>query len=282
MATAFSNADRAEVLTQALPYFKKYYGKTVVVKYGGNAMLTEDLQQQVMEDIVLLHLVGVRVVLVHGGGPEITGMLKRVGKESQFVNGLRVTDKETVEIAQMVLAGKINKTLVTYLEAKGGSAIGLSGMDGRMITAKMKDPALGYVGEITKVNPVPIRDLLERGYIPVISSLGCDKEGNVYNINADTAASKLAVSEHISVRSETKTLEKLSSDADAMSDAIDTLQDAVNAAKALPTESEKAVAFHDNVLPVMDTLRAAADDAETICGEDYWPLPSYSKMLYYV
>ena len=193
MATAFSNADRAEVLTQALPYFKKYYGKTVVVKYGGNAMLTEDLQQQVMEDIVLLHLVGVRVVLVHGGGPEITGMLKRVGKESQFVNGLRVTDKETVEIAQMVLAGKINKTLVTYLEAKGGSAIGLSGMDGRMITAKMKDPALGYVGEITKVNPVPIRDLLERGYIPVISSLGCDKEGNVYNINADTAAEKLAI-----------------------------------------------------------------------------------------
>mgnify|MGYP000854826316 FL=1 len=196
MATAFSNADRAEVLTQALPYFKKYYGKTVVVKYGGNAMLTEDLQQQVMEDIVLLHLVGVRVVLVHGGGPEITGMLKRVGKESQFVNGLRVTDKETVEIAQMVLAGKINKTLVTYLEAKGGSAIGLSGMDGRMITAKMKDPALGYVGEITKVNPVPIRDLLERGYIPVISSLGCDKEGNVYNINADTAAAKIASSLH--------------------------------------------------------------------------------------
>ena len=174
MATAFSNADRAEVLTQALPYFKKYYGKTVVVKYGGNAMLTEDLQQQVMEDIVLLHLVGVRVVLVHGGGPEITGMLKRVGKESQFVNGLRVTD----------------------LEAKGGSAIGLSGMDGRMITAKMKDPALGYVGEITKVNPVPIRDLLERGYIPVISSLGCDKEGNVYNINADTAAAKIASALH--------------------------------------------------------------------------------------
>ena len=172
MATAFSNADRAEVLTQALPYFKKYYGKTVVVKYGGNAMLTEDLQQQVMEDIVLLHLVGVRVVLVHGGGPE------------------------TVEIAQMVLAGKINKTLVTYLEAKGGSAIGLSGMDGRMITAKMKDPALGYVGEITKVNPVPIRDLLERGYIPVISSLGCDKEGNVYNINADTAAAKIASALH--------------------------------------------------------------------------------------
>lgn len=159
-------------------------------------MLTEDLQQQVMEDIVLLHLVGVRVVLVHGGGPEITGMLKRVGKESQFVNGLRVTDKETVEIAQMVLAGKINKTLVTYLEAKGGSAIGLSGMDGRMITAKMKDPALGYVGEITKVNPVPIRDLLERGYIPVISSLGCDKEGNVYNINADTAAAKIASALH--------------------------------------------------------------------------------------
>ena len=159
-------------------------------------MLTEDLQQQVMEDIVLLHLVGVRVVLVHGGGPEITGMLKRVGKESQFVNGLRVTDKETVEIAQMVLAGKINKTLVTYLEAKGGSAIGLSGMDGRMITAKMKDPALGYVGEITKVNPVPIRDLLERGYIPVISTIGGGYGEDVYNINADTAAARIAACLH--------------------------------------------------------------------------------------
>ena len=161
MATAFSNADRAEVLTQALPYFKKYYGKTVVVKYGGNAMLTEDLQQQVMEDIVLLHLVGVRVVLVHGGGPEITGMLKRVGKESQFVNGLRVTDKETVEIAQMVLAGKINKTLVTYLEAKGGSAIGLSGMDGRMITAKMSPffSSFPFLPSVPKKKPrdTPVR-----------------------------------------------------------------------------------------------------------------------------
>ncbi|MCI5850594.1 MAG: acetylglutamate kinase [Sutterellaceae bacterium] len=192
----FSNADRAEVLTQALPYFKKYYGKTIVVKYGGNAMLNDALQQQVMQDIVLLHLVGIRVVLVHGGGPELTSMLKRVGKESRFVNGLRVTDKETVDIAQMVLAGKINKTLVTYLEAQGGDAIGLSGMDGRMMTAKIKDPELGYVGEITKVNPAPIKDILEKGYIPVVSSIGCDKDGNVYNINADTAASRIASALH--------------------------------------------------------------------------------------
>ncbi|MFU0841670.1 MAG: acetylglutamate kinase [Burkholderia sp.] len=196
MNSQFSNADRAEVLTQALPYIKKYYGKTVVIKYGGNAMLSEELQHQVMQDIVLLHLVGIKVVLVHGGGPEITGMLKRLGKESQFVNGLRVTDRETVEIAQMVLAGKINKNLVSFLEALGGDAIGLSGMDGRMLMAKVKDPALGYVGEVTKVNPGPIIDIMQKGYIPVVSSLGCDKEGNVYNINADTAASKIASALH--------------------------------------------------------------------------------------
>lgn len=196
MNSQFSNAERAEVLTQALPYIKKFNGKTIVIKYGGNAMLSEELQHQVMQDIVLLHLVGVKVVLVHGGGPEITGLLKRLGKESQFVNGLRVTDKETVEVAQMVLAGKINKNLVTFLEAMGGSAIGLSGMDGRLIMAKAKDPALGYVGEVTKVNPGPIMDLMQKGYIPVVSSLGTDKEGNVYNINADTAASKIAQALH--------------------------------------------------------------------------------------
>lgn len=196
MNSQFSNAERAEVLTQALPYIKKFNGKTIVIKYGGNAMLSEELQHQVMQDIVLLHLVGVKVVLVHGGGPEITGLLKRLGKESQFVNGLRVTDKETVEVAQMVLAGKINKNLVSFLEAMGGSAIGLSGMDGRLIMAKAKDPALGYVGEVTKVNPGPIMDLMQKGYIPVVSSLGTDKEGNVYNINADTAASKIAQALH--------------------------------------------------------------------------------------
>lgn len=196
MNSQLTNADRAEVLTQALPYIKKFNGKTIVIKYGGNAMLSEELQHQVMQDIVLLHLVGVKVVLVHGGGPEITGMLKRLGKETRFVNGLRVTDKETVEVAQMVLAGKINKSLVSFLEAMGGNAIGLSGMDGRLIMARAKDPELGYVGEVTKVNPGPIMDLMQKGYIPVVSSLGCDKDGNVYNINADTAASKIAQALH--------------------------------------------------------------------------------------
>ena len=196
MHTDLRADQKAEVLIEALPWLEEFAGQRIVVKYGGNAMVDDHLKQCFAEDMVFLRQVGLHPIVVHGGGPEITGMLKRVGKESQFVNGLRVTDKETVEIAQMVLAGKINKTLVTYLEAKGGSAIGLSGMDGRMITAKMKDPALGYVGEIAKVNPVPIRDLLERGYIPVISSLGCDKEGNVYNINADTAAAKIASALH--------------------------------------------------------------------------------------
>ena len=187
-----SNAQRAEVLTQALPYIKLYNGKTVVVKYGGNAMVNESLKMQVMEDIVLLRLIGVRVVLVHGGGPEINEMMRRLGKQPEFVDGLRVTDKETVDIVQMVLAGKVNKTLVSLLEKKGGRAIGLSGADGRMIEAKVKDPRLGYVGEITRVNIQPVTDLLERGYIPVISTIGCDGEGNTYNINGDTAAAHLA------------------------------------------------------------------------------------------
>ena len=188
----FSNAQRAEVLTQALPYIKEYNGKILVVKYGGNAMINQTLKEQVMEDVVLLHLIGVKVVLVHGGGPEISEMMNKLGKQPQFVDGLRVTDKETVDIVQMVLAGKINKSLVNYLEMKGGKAMGVSGMDGKLIEAKMKDERLGYVGEITNVNIGCVNDLLEKGYIPVISTVGCDDQGNVYNINGDTAAARIA------------------------------------------------------------------------------------------
>ena len=192
MDTMFSNAQRAEVLTAALPYIKKYSGKIVVVKYGGNAMINEQLKQQVMEDIVLLWLIGVKVVLVHGGGPEINETMKKLGKEAQFVNGLRVTDKETVDIVQMVLAGKINKTLVNLIQMKGGHAVGLSGIDGGILEAKMKDEALGYVGTVTKVRPQPINDLLEKGYIPVVSTVASDRMGNAYNINGDTAAARIA------------------------------------------------------------------------------------------
>lgn len=188
----FSNAQRAEVLTQALPYIQRYYGKIVVVKYGGNAMINEELKKQVMEDIVLLSLVGVKIVLVHGGGPEISEMMDLVGKKPEFVDGLRVTDKQTVDIVQMVLAGKVNKTLVNLLEMKGGKAMGISGMDGRLIEAKIRDPRLGYVGSITNINIAPVTDLLEKDYIPVISTVGCDREGNVYNINGDTAAAYIA------------------------------------------------------------------------------------------
>lgn len=186
------NMQRVQVLTEALPYIRKYYNKIIVVKYGGNAMINEDLKQAVMGDLVLLALIGIKVVLVHGGGPEITEMLTKVGKKSEFVNGLRVTDKETVDIVQMVLAGKINKNLVNLIESMGGKAIGLCGIDGHMIEAKQLDKKLGYVGEITNVNVQPILDVLEKGYIPVISTVGCDNEGNSYNINADTAASKIA------------------------------------------------------------------------------------------
>ncbi len=192
METIFSNAQRAEVLTQALPYIKRYTGKIVVVKYGGNAMINETLKEQVMEDIVLLWLIGVKIVLVHGGGPEISETMKKLGKQSEFVNGLRVTDRETVDIVQMVLAGKINKTLVNLLEMNGGKAMGICGIDGCLIEAKMKNPDLGYVGEITNVNITPVVDLLEKGYIPVISTVGCDKSGNTYNINGDTAAAYIA------------------------------------------------------------------------------------------
>ena len=187
-----TNAQRAEVLIHALPYIQKYYDKIIVVKYGGNAMINDDLKEAVMGDIVLLSLIGIKVVLVHGGGPEISDMLKRVGKQSEFVNGLRVTDEESMDIVQMVLAGKINKNLVNLLMEKGGRAIGLCGVDGHMIEAKQLDPALGYVGEITQVNTQPILDVLEKGYIPVISTIGCDNEGHTYNINADTAAARIA------------------------------------------------------------------------------------------
>lgn len=187
-----SNADRAKILTEALPYIQKYSNKILVIKYGGNAMINEELKAAVMGDIVLLSLIGVKVVLVHGGGPEISEMLNKVGKKSEFVNGLRVTDKETVDIVQMVLAGKVNKSLVNYIQNIGGKAIGLCGTDGHMIEAEMKDPALGYVGEITDIDTTPILDVLDKGYIPVISTIGCDKEGNIYNINADTAAAKIA------------------------------------------------------------------------------------------
>ena len=187
-----TTAQRAEILTQALPYIQKYNNKIVVIKYGGNAMINEELKEAVMGDIVLLSLIGVKVVLVHGGGPEITEMLNKVGKKSEFVNGLRVTDKESVDIVQMVLAGKVNKNLVNMMQNKGGKAIGLCGIDGHMIKAKKADERLGFVGEITEVNATPILDVLEKGYIPVVSTIGCDEEDNVYNINADTVAARLA------------------------------------------------------------------------------------------
>ncbi len=192
MINEFSNAERAEVLTQALPYIKKYTGKIVVVKYGGNAMINENLKKQVMEDIVLLWLIGVKVVLVHGGGPEISELMDKLGKKPEFVDGLRVTDQETIDIVQMVLAGKVNKSLVNKLEMNGGKAMGISGMDGMLIEAKIKDERLGFVGEITNIHINPVTDLLEKGYIPVISTVGCDKKGNSYNINGDTAAAYIA------------------------------------------------------------------------------------------
>ena len=187
-----TNAQRARVLVHALPYIQDYSGKIVVVKYGGNAMVSEQLKDSVIRDICLLQLIGVKVVLVHGGGPEITEVLEKMGKQSVFVDGVRVTDEETVGVALMVLAGKINKTLVNLIELKGGSAIGLSGLDGHMLEAKIKKPELGYVGQITNVNVKPILDVIDKGYIPVVSTVGYDGAGNLYNINADTAAARIA------------------------------------------------------------------------------------------
>ena len=187
-----TNSQRAEVLVHALPYIQKYNNKIVVVKYGGNAMINEDLKNAVMGDIVLLNLIGMKVVLVHGGGPEITETLNAVGKKTEFVNGLRVTDAETAEIAMMVLAGKINKNLVNLINKFGAKALGLCGLDSQMIRAEKLDEKLGFVGKITHINEDPILDVLNMGYIPVIATVGYDDEGNVYNINADTAAARIA------------------------------------------------------------------------------------------
>lgn len=192
------NEHWSDVLVQAMPYFKQWVGKTVVVKYGGNAMLNEDLKQAVMKDIVLLNTIGVKVVLVHGGGPEINKMLERIGKESKFINGLRYTDKETMEIVQMVLTGKLNKAIVGILLQEGGRAVGISGVDSGLLRAKKIDKDgkdLGFVGEVTKVHPEIINDLLEKDFIPVISTVAIGETGDqsLYNINADTAAAKIAV-----------------------------------------------------------------------------------------
>lgn len=187
-----NNAQRAEVLIHALPYIKKYINKVIVIKYGGNAMINEELKAAVMGDLALLSLVGVKVVLVHGGGPEISETMKKMGKESVFIDGLRVTDKETADIVQMVLSGKVNKSLVNLLCNAGCRAIGISGADDGLIEAAQKDSRLGFVGEITNVNTSIVTDLLEKGFIPVISTVGYDKLGNVYNINADTAAARIA------------------------------------------------------------------------------------------
>ena len=187
-----TNAQRAEVLCNALPYIQDYKGKIAVIKYGGNAMVNEDIKRSVMGDVTLLRLIGIRVVLVHGGGPEISALLKRIGKQSEFVDGLRVTDAETADVVQMVLAGKVNKSLVSLLQSLGGRAIGLCGLDGGMIEAKQLDERLGYVGEITRVDPQPVLDVLEKGYIPVVSTVARGQNGETFNINADTAAARIA------------------------------------------------------------------------------------------
>ena len=187
-------AQRAQVLAEALPYIQKYYGKTVVVKYGGNAMISDELRRAVISDLILLHLVGIRVVVVHGGGPEITEMLRKIGKESRFVDGLRYTDEETMDVVQHVLCGKVNKNLVATLNQTGGRAVGLCGMDAGLFQARMLDEKYGLVGEITAVEPRVVVDSLENGYIPVVSTVAQGTDGPAaYNINADTAAAKLAV-----------------------------------------------------------------------------------------
>lgn len=194
MEKEYDNEVRAKILLDALPYIQKYRKKIVVIKYGGNAMINEELKIAVMRDICLLNLVGIRVVLVHGGGPEINEMLEKVGKESKFINGLRYTDEETMEIVQMVLCGKVNKKLVSLLQTCGGKAIGLCGIDGGLLKAKkfVGDEDLGLVGKVTDVNVDPIMTALDEGFIPVIATVGMDDEGNSYNINADTAAAKIA------------------------------------------------------------------------------------------
>ena len=189
-----THAQQAQTLVEALPYIQKFTGKTVVVKYGGNALISEELRQAVMKDIILLHLVGIRVVVVHGGGPEISDMLKKIGHQSHFVDGLRYTDEVTMDVVQSVLCGKVNKNLVAQLNRLGGNAVGLCGMDGQMFQAECLNEKYGLVGEIVKVNPEPVTTALENGYIPVVSTVaqGVDAD-TAYNINADTAAAQLAV-----------------------------------------------------------------------------------------
>ena len=190
-----THVERAQVLAEALPYIQTFYGKTIVVKYGGNAMISPELREAVIRDIILLHLVGIRVVVVHGGGPEISAMLKKIGKESQFVGGMRVTDEETIDIVQMVLAGKVNKDLVQLLEHHGGRAVGLCGLDGGMLTAeklRSNEGDLGYVGRIVDVNTDIIIDATRNGYVPIISTVAGGENGEVFNINADVAAARIA------------------------------------------------------------------------------------------
>ncbi|MCC8068447.1 MAG: acetylglutamate kinase [Ruminococcus sp.] len=189
-----TNNIRSQVLIDALPYIQKYNNKIVVIKYGGNAMTNEELKQAVMSDIVLLSLVGIKVVLVHGGGPEINDMLKRLNIESKFINGLRYTDKDTIDVVKMVLSGKVNKELVSLLQQHDGKAIGLCGIDGKMLLAEkiQSDVDLGFVGKIKKVNTKPILDALNNGYVPVIATVGVGEDGQTYNINADTASSRIA------------------------------------------------------------------------------------------
>ena len=187
-------SDRAQVLAEALPYIQKYSGKTVVVKYGGNAMISEQLRQAVISDIVLLSLVGIHVVVVHGGGPEISQMLQRLGQTSRFVDGLRYTDEQTMDVAQQVLCGKVNKDLVGLINRKGGRAVGLCGLDDGLLQATQLSPAYGLVGRVDEVNPQPVLDCLELGYLPVVATVAQGTDGNgVYNVNADTAAAKLAI-----------------------------------------------------------------------------------------
>ena len=211
---------RATVLAEAMPYIQKFNGKTVVVKYGGNAMISEELKQAVISDIILLHLVGIRVVVVHGGGPEITDMLNKIGKESKFVDGLRHTDEETMDIVQQVLCGKVNKNLVATLNRQGGQSIGLCGMDAGLFQARKLDEKYGLVGEIVSVNPAPVETMLQHGYIPVISTVAQGVDGaNAYNINADTAAAKLAISlnaEKLIILTDTRGLLKDAKDEDTL------------------------------------------------------------------
>ena len=184
--------EQAAFLIEAMPYIKKYFNKVLVVKYGGNAMIDAQLKSSVMRDLVVLNLLGIKVVLVHGGGPEINETLKSMGKESKFIDGLRYTDKETAEIVRMVLSGKVNKSLTDLIEVNGGKAVGICGQDGHIIKCEMQDERLGYVGKITEIKTDLIKDLLSLGYVPVISTIGYDDEGNVYNVNADTAAAAIA------------------------------------------------------------------------------------------